>query len=56
MEKEDCFPSYLPLQSQGTRWHKRFAADHAGVIYQVTSGDIVRTISHDVVHEVREVK
>lgn len=50
------FLTYLPLHSQSTRWHQRLATQHTGIIHQIASGDIVWTVSHDVIHEVSEVK
>lgn len=47
---------HLSLHPQGAGGHQRLAAEHAGVVHQIPSGDIVWTIRHNVIHEVGEVK
>lgn len=47
---------YLSLHSQGACRHEGLAGEHAGVVHQVASGNIVRTVGHDVIYEGEEVK
>lgn len=50
------FNHYLSLQSQSTCRHQRLPAEHTGVVHQITSGDVVRTVRNDIVHEGSEIK